>query len=43
MRIGVVGHSGYDGLEELVQHLIAEAPRLGLTLSFEDTLLSAAG
>jgi len=43
MRVGVVGHSGYDGLEELVQHLVSEAPRLGMSLSFEDTLLAVAG
>lgn len=43
MRVGVVGHSGYDGLEELVQHLKTEAPRLGLSLSFEATLMAVAG
>jgi NAD+ kinase len=43
MRVGVVGHSGYVGLEELVQHLVSEAPRLGLALSFEESLLDLAG
>lgn len=43
MRVGVVGHSGYDGLDELVQHLVSQAPRLGLSLSFEDSLLELAG
>lgn len=43
MRVGVVGHIGYDGLDELVRHLVSEAPRLGLSLSFENSLLGLAG
>jgi NAD+ kinase len=43
MRIGVIGHIGYDGLDELVRHLVTEAPALGLQLSFERYLLSAVG
>jgi NAD+ kinase len=43
MRIGVVGHIGYDGLPELVRHLVAQAPVLGLQLAFEQGLLSTAG
>lgn len=43
MRVGVVGHSGYDGLDDLVQHLVSQAPRLGLSLSFEASLLDLAG
>lgn len=43
MRIGVIGHVGYDGLTELVRHVIAQAPALGLQLSFESALLPVAG
>jgi NAD+ kinase len=38
MRIGVVGHQGYDGLAEIIAMLEAEAPKLGLELSYEPTL-----
>ncbi len=42
MRLGVIGHQGYDGLPEILALLASEAPRLGLTLSFEPSLLQAA-
>jgi NAD+ kinase len=42
MRFGVIGHQGYDGLQEILALLTSEAPRLGLTLSFEPSLLQAA-
>jgi NAD+ kinase len=38
MRIGVVGHQGYEGLAEIIAMLEAEAPKLGLELSYEPTL-----
>jgi NAD+ kinase len=43
MRIGVVGHLGYDGLDELVAHIIAVAPGLGLSVEFEPSLRALAG
>ncbi len=43
MRVGVIGHHGHDGLDELVGHLVAEGPRLGLTLSFEPALRALVG
>jgi NAD+ kinase len=43
MRIGVIGHITYDGLDELVGHLVSQAPVLGLELSFERDLLHTAG
>lgn len=43
MRVGVVGHLGYDGLDELVAHLVSQAPSLGMVLSFERGLLPLAG
>lgn len=43
MRIGVVGHIGYDGLDELVRHLVAQASALDLALSFERELAAVAG
>ena len=39
MRIGVVGHQGYEGLTEIIAILESEAPRLGLELTYEPTLL----
>ena len=42
MRVGVIGHLGYEGLTESLAMLKAEAPRLGLELSFEPQLLAAA-
>jgi hypothetical protein len=32
MRIGVIGHQGYEGLTEILALLATEAPRLGLEL-----------
>ncbi len=43
MRIGVIGHIGYNGLDELVRHLVAQAPALGLELAFEQDLVPVAG
>ena len=42
-RIGVIGHGGYAGLAEILATLTSEAPRLGLSMFFEPTLLAAAG
>lgn len=35
MRVGVIGHSGYDELAEILHGLLKLAPQLGLELSFE--------
>ncbi len=35
MRIGVIGHRGYEGLQKILALLASEAPRLGLELSYE--------
>jgi len=43
MRVGVIGHIGYDGLDELVRHIVAQAPTLGMELAFEPDLLPIAG
>ncbi len=43
MRIGVVGHIEYGGLDELVRHLVSQAPALGLELEFEREMLAVAG
>lgn len=43
MHIGVVGHIGYDGLDELVRHLVAQSTTLELQLSFERDLAVIAG
>jgi NAD+ kinase len=42
MRIGVIGHRGYEGLSEILALLLSEAPRLGLELSYEPGLLQGA-
>jgi NAD+ kinase len=42
MRLGVIGHQGYDRLPEILALLESEAPRLGLELSFEPGLLPSA-
>jgi NAD+ kinase len=42
MRIGVIGHQSYDGLTEILALLASEAPRLGLELSYEPSLLELA-
>jgi NAD+ kinase len=39
MRLGVVGHQGYDGLGTILDTLVREAPRLGFELSYEAGLL----
>jgi NAD+ kinase len=39
MRIGVVGHHGYDGLADRLEGLRAVAPSLGATLAFEPDLI----
>ena len=39
MRIGVIGHRGYEGLPEILALLASEAPRLGLELRYEAGLL----
>ena len=43
IRLGVVGHQGYEGLSEVLATLRRLAPSLGLVLSYEDTLASIAG
>jgi NAD+ kinase len=43
IRLGVVGHRGYEGLPEVLATLRALAPSLDLALSFEDTLRDMAG
>jgi len=42
-RLGVIGHTGYEGLADILGTLARDAPRLGLSLSFESHLLEAAG
>src|SRR3982751_1569190 len=42
MRIGVIGHRGYDGLPEIVQMLERLAPELGLQLLYEGELVDLA-
>ena len=41
IRLGVVGHQGYERLRDLVATLEREAPRLGITTSYEEELISA--
>jgi NAD+ kinase len=41
IRLGVVGHQGYDELRAIVATLEREAPRLGLVTSYEEGLLDA--
>jgi NAD+ kinase len=43
IRLGVVGHLGYEGLPEVLATLRALAPSLGLSLSFEDSIRPMAG
>lgn len=38
MRVGVIGHLGYEGLPDALRLLTDIAPSLGLTLLFEDAL-----
>jgi NAD+ kinase len=42
-RLGVIGHSGYDGLAAILATLVSEAQRAGFGLAFEAHLLDAAG
>jgi NAD+ kinase len=42
MRIGVIGHQGYQGLPEILEMLASEAPRLDLELSYEPNLTRSA-
>jgi NAD+ kinase len=42
-RLGVIGHTGYEGLADILGTLWRDAPRLGLSLSFEPHMLEAAG
>jgi NAD+ kinase len=39
IRLGVVGHRGYEEIVGILELLIRESPRLGIELSFEDGLL----
>ncbi len=43
MRLGVIGHTGYEGLPEVLDGLFALAPQLGLQLEFEPELREAGG
>lgn len=43
MRVGVVGHRGYDGLPDVLRALLRAAPTLGMTLAFEPELREVAG
>jgi NAD+ kinase len=43
IRVGVVGHQGYGGLADVLATLRRLAPALELELSYEDSLLAAAG
>jgi NAD+ kinase len=43
IRLGVVGHRGYEGLPGVLATLRSLAPSLDLALSFEDTLRDMAG
>lgn len=43
IRVGVVGHLGYEGLPGVLAALDRLAPMLGLTLSYEDSLRDVAG
>lgn len=43
IRIGVVGHRGYEGLPGVLATLRALAPTLDVTLSFEDSVREMAG
>jgi NAD+ kinase len=42
MRVGVIGHTGYDELDDILARLLRLAPELGLDLEFETELHSAA-
>ncbi|HEX2723902.1 MAG TPA: NAD(+)/NADH kinase [Gemmatimonadaceae bacterium] len=42
MRVGVIGHSGYDELQAILEGLLRLAPDLGLDLEFEPEMLAVA-
>jgi NAD+ kinase len=42
MRVGVIGHSGYDDLPDILEELLRLAPELGLDLAFEEEMHEAA-
>jgi len=42
MRVGVIGHKGYEELPEMLQTLFREGPALGVQLYFEPTLQEVA-
>ena len=42
MRLGVFGHREYEGIPEIVAMLQREAPRLGIEISVENSLLEIA-
>jgi len=42
MRVGVIGHKGYEGLPEMLRMLFRTAPPLGVELFFESTLQEVA-
>ncbi len=41
-RIGVIAHPGYEGIAEILEVLVREAPRLGLEVHVESHLLTLA-
>ena len=43
MRVGVIGHTGYDHLPDILHGLLRLAPELGLDLMFEPDMLQVAG
>ncbi len=40
MRIGVIGHPGYEGLSEILATLVREGPGMGLEVFFEEHMRS---
>ena len=42
MRVGVIGHSGYDDLPDILAGLLRLAPELGIELAFEPEMHEAA-
>ncbi len=43
MRVGVVGHTGYEGLPEILRGILRLSPELGLDLEFEREMHEVAG
>src|SRR5690606_7358472 len=41
-RLGIVGHLGYEGLEDILGFLAREAPEMGYSLAYEGELASVA-